>query len=219
METSNAKEGGVQPGTAIFFTASLVAVVINIGLLIYLRIIDDPSPPAAIDKDLSFLVYVVAASIGVRHLLRIMVVDKYVSDGKLGHINPFLYWLILVGTIIGTVSLTISSAGLTWYLLILIPYLLLFLVLGFLLIYGVKKFSGEDVLDNVLTMFTDVLTCFAVYELYQVLSGKQPALDEGFYFIVVVCLILILAEIIRVYKEPVSDRLGTTVKLLIGRPA
>ncbi len=202
------------PGTAIFFTSSLISVVVNIGLLIYLKVITNMSSPASIDKNLSILVYAVAASIGVRHLLRIMVVDKYVSDGKLDNNNPLLYWLIFIGTIIGTISLTISIAGLTWYLLILIPYLLLFFGLGFLLIYRVKNFSGEDVKDYFLTMFTDILTCFAVYEIYQVLSGEQSKLGEGFPYIIIGCLILIAAETIRVYKEPVKDRLAITFKLL-----
>lgn len=208
-----------QPGTAIFFTSSLIAVVINIGLLIYLKVINNISSPEIIDKNIALLVYVVAASIGVRHLLRIMVVDKYVSDGKLGDNNPLLYWLIMIGTIIGTVSLTISIAGLTWYLLILIPYLILFLILGFILLYGVRQFSGEDVLDYTLTMFTDVLTCMAVYEIYQVLSGKQSSLDEGFYFIIIICVILIIAETVRIYKEPVMERISITYKLLFGEGA
>ena len=209
-----------QPGTAIFFTSSLIAVVVNIGLLIYLKVINDFSSLVAIDKNISIFIYGVAASIGVRHILRIIAVDKYISDGELGKSNPLFYWLILIGTIIGTVALTISIAGLIWYLLIILIYLMLFLLVTIFLIYdSYYNYPSENVLDYIFTMFTDFLTCVAVYEIYQVLSGKQSDLDKGFYFIIVICVILIIAETLKVYKEPVIERLTITYKLLVGRSA
>lgn len=210
------------PGTAIFFGAGLVAVIVNVILAMLLRIFATGKGASTTTSlsatttwtGITAIIYLVALSIGLRHLLRIAVIDSYVKRKLLPSNARSIYWLILIGTILGTVSFTVSIAGATWYLLVLFPYLAICVFLGFTLVYRVKRFSKDDQKDYLLTMFTDVATGLAILEIYQVLSGRQTDLGIDFAFILLVGIIFFGMECSRVYWAPCRERIRIIWKLL-----
>ena len=206
------------PAASLFFVASLVSLSITIALNFaisrgeHMRGSPSDGPSGGADP----VLHISALAIGVRHFLRLSLVDTYAKRGLLPERSPALYWLIFCGTIAGSISFTLRRFGPSWYYVAaVIPYLAIFILTGLLLALKVSSVKDSDEKDVFIILAADIFSVFIASELYEMNSGIQAGPGLGFWSATILWLLFVSIELSKIYLDTLKER-GRQLGIMLG---
>ena len=206
QENDNIQLTIIEPAKAIFFTAGIISLIVNIFIVYIIRYgISQGTIDSNLLENTYPWMYVIAILLGIRHFLRVDEIDVYIKNEAIDSNSRKVYWAIFLGTFFVTVSFTVTIFSAKEYFLILIPYFIIFIMFEIYLIVKTTK-ASNDIKYQFLTVLVDVLFLIVIWAMYSIFTGNLKSYDTGFFIILIISIIVFVVELVKVYGATLGRR-------------